>query len=82
MSEKRVGGRRANRLTYSAPSTWNRPSMLPDCMSLNAASSSIGISSGTTFVPKRCSTLRHAMESTSSVRKPRKSIFSRPSSGV
>ena len=82
MSEKRVGGRRANRLTYNAPSTWNRPSILPDCMSLKAPSSSMGMSSGITFVPKRCSMLRHAMVSTSSVRRPRKSIFSRPSSGV
>ena len=56
--------------------------MLPDCMSLKAASSSMGMSSGITFVPKRCSMLRQAMVSTSSVRRPRKSIFNRPSSGV
>ena len=82
MSEKRVGGRRENRPTYSAPSTWNRPSMLPERMSANAFSSSMGISSGTIFVPKRRSTLRHAIVSTSSVRRPRKSIFRSPRSGV
>ena len=42
----------------------------------------MGISSGTTFVPKRASMLRQARESTPRVRRPRKSIFSRPSSGV
>ena len=81
-SENCLGGRRLNRLTYRAPSTWNRPSMLPDCIRRKAFSSSVGISSGTIFVPVRSSMLRQAMESTSKVRRPRKSIFNRPRSGV
>ncbi len=34
------------------------------------------------FLPVRASMLRHARDSTPSVRRPKKSIFSRPSSGV
>ena len=82
MSLNLFGGRRANRLTYKPPSTWNKPSILPERMRANAASSSVGISSGMILRPVVISTLRHARESTPNVRKPRKSIFNRPRSGV
>ena len=54
--------------------------MLPDCMRRKAFV--VGGISGTIFVPVRSSMLRQAMESTSRVRRPRKSIFNRPRSGV
>ena len=82
MSENCFGFMRANSVTYRALSTWNRPSMLPPHINSNDFGSSSGMSSGFISIPKRSLMLLQAPVITPKVRRPRKSIFKRPRSGV
>ena len=65
-----------------ADSTWKTPAVWPEPMSLKISGSSKGISSSLMSMPKFFLMFALALEITVSVRRPKKSILSRPMSAT